>query len=341
MSDDPFATEEPVTVIDRLQVRPGCQGEVLRRIDRDYAPPAAERGLEHVGCWVLPPFERARESSEIVLQWRYASLGALWSARGAEEVDPQIAGFWTDLAPLLTGRTRNLGRPGSMPIPPRADEGAPIGLSARTIRFFAAGENIASAAARLKALGMNGGINAGGYTFLPGGITVEGGEAELELEGIGPAVEAVRIEPVAGGLRRLDLNTGVKRTILLRTMAGATPADVELLEDRLCGMAQHLREMLNWTLSRVVHSDGAVAWTHCIEQEYEDVAHVTGAYLNHPFHWAVADRLFHPEAPERVADAFFQSIYPLERSMLARFVAGPPNEPRFAGGALAAEWLDR
>jgi hypothetical protein len=46
-----------------------------------------------------------------------------------------------------------------------------------------------------------------------------------------------------------------------------------------------------------------------------------GDYLNHPYHWAVVERLFHPDAPERSADGFCHTLYPMTRSVLAEVAA--------------------
>lgn len=176
-----------------------------------------------------------------------------------------------------------------------------------------------AALAALSTLGLRGGINRGAYTFRPEELTVEfDGEAVPDLATTGTVAEAVILSPIAFGKRTPQLTGGVKRTILLRTMADATEDQVRGMEQQLVEYARHLPEMVNFGLSHVVRSTGETRWTHCYEQEFRDVADVTGAYLDHPAHWAVVDRLFHPEAPERAADAFFHSIYAVDRSVLAR-----------------------
>jgi hypothetical protein len=64
-------------------------------------------------------------------------------------------------------------------------------------------------------------------------------------------------------------------------------------------------------------SRGAVDWTHCIEQEAADPSVFVGDYLNHPYHWAVVERLFHPDGPEPSTNAFSHTLYPISRSVLA------------------------
>jgi hypothetical protein len=312
--------EAPVVMVDRLTVLPGCQREVIARIERDYRPLADERGIRHVGTWVFPPFERAGDSSEIIVQWEYASLPDFWVARGPEESDARLDAFWAALDPLLGGRTRQLGRPAGAldpvapPPPHEIRPGGPRGVALVEPRGGAA-----DWAARIEALGARGGVNDGGFTFRPGELTVDfAGHQPPALDSLGTVAELVLLAPaIELGFGDPDIAGGVKRTILLKTRADATPAAVALLERRLCEWGLILPETINWSVSRVASSRGGVAWTHCFEQEFADVADVTGAYLNHPGHWAIADRYFHREAPEQTADTFFHSIYPITRSVLA------------------------
>ncbi len=331
MASDRFDADAPVTVFDRLTVLPGCQREVLRRIEDEYRPLAAERGLRHLGTWTLPPFDRPGDSSDILARWEYPSLGALWIARGPEETDHRLSRFWTGLETLLVSRSRQLGRPrlidgmappGDKPTIFRRDAG-------RSIAFVRPGAAVdpVSALPLIEAGGARAGVNDGGHTFRPGELTIDAATYPGDLAEFGRIEDVVRLgRNIETGFRDPALGHGVKRTILLRTIAGTDAARIDLLERRLGEWARHLPELVNWCLSRVASTTGAVAWTHCFEQEFADVAQITGAYLNHPFHWAVIDRFFHPEAPERIADAFFQTIYPVRRSVLAE-LAGPTCGP--------------
>ena len=66
----------------------------------------------------------------------------------------------------------------------------------------------------------------------------------------------------------------------------------------------------------MLHVTGSVAWTHCYEQEFNDHHVVTHDYLEHPFHWAVADRFFGPEGPEKTVYEFVHTIRACDRSLL-------------------------
>ncbi len=325
VAPDRFGLGEPVCVFDRLTVRPGCQREVLRRFETDYQPLAATRGLRHVGTWTLPPFDRPNDPADILLHWEYPSLGAFWMARGTEEGDARLGDFWAGLGTLLISRSRQLGRPGL--IAGMAAPDAPVSGGSgrpRSIAFVRPAAPRDDSArtdmvARIEACGARGGFNAGAYTGRPDELTIDWDGADHGLlKAFGSIEDVVTLgDALDLGCREPDLRGGVKRTILLRTMTGARPGGVALMERRLGEWARHLPEMRNWSIAPVTATTGPIAWTHCFEQEFNDVADITGAYLNHPFHWAVVDRLFHPEAPERVADAFFHSIYPIANSVLA------------------------
>ncbi len=312
----------PIRIVDCLKVRPGCEEEVIERLARDYAPMARERKLRQLDLNVLPPVSLSGEPASIVVHWEYPSLSAFWSARGIEESDSRICAFWNNLAPLLVTRSRSVALDHFLGncIP---EEPAHLELGGRP-RFIALATPASPAAtsATLAAHGLRGGYNDKGYTFRPGDLTIELSEASPPLpDSIGDADEIVRLIPRETGLRDPNLAKGVKRTVLFRTVAGATPAQVELLEQRLKEFARLLPEMLNWTISRVAVEKGATGWTHCFEQEFATADDVTGPYLDHPYHWAVVDRLFHPEAPERIVDGYFHSIYAIDRSVLAEFAS--------------------
>jgi hypothetical protein len=322
---DRFGVDMPVDVIDRLAVRPGCQREVLRRMTDEYRPLADARGLHHIGTLMLPPFDRPDAAAEILIRWQYPSLGSFWAARGAEEGDERLSAFWTALDLFLIGRTRQLGRPGLIEGmgPPIAGFSPGTGRP-RAIAFVrpAAPHDAAGRAewiARIEALGGRGGFNAGAYTGRPDELTIDvDGKTHISFDALGTVEEVVTLgDSIDIGFREPKLRDGVKRTILLRTIGDALPEPIILMEQGLQAWARHLPEMRNWSIARVASASGPIAWTHVFEQEFADVADITGAYLNHPFHWAVVDRFFHREAPERVADAFFHSIYPITRSVLA------------------------
>ncbi|MDG3009762.1 Dabb family protein [Rhodococcus sp. D2-41] len=91
---------------------------------------------------------------------------------------------------------------------------------------------------------------------------------------------------------------GVYRALLLRVAPSAPPDVVQSFERDLLRMPAFVPAMHAWQLSRVDVAEGPCAWTHVWEQEFDDLAGLSGPYLNHPVHWAVVDRWFDPECPD-------------------------------------------
>lgn len=343
MSGDIFAVDQPVRVIDRLQVRPGKCQDVIDLFNQVYRPLAEQRGLEWVDCWAAPPFEREAAGVELVIHWQYPSLGALWAARGVEDTDSRLLHFWHDqLAPLLISRTRQLGRSGPLqtlpasgpaPVVPAIYRGARHILFLRPEAAVPVSDQPLWLAALHSLAGSDGirtcdaGFNAGSYTGRDGEITCdllleEGATLPdrailASLPGLAVIDEVVTPAlPIAWGHEPRALTDGVKRTILLKVRDDASPEEAASLEQALIEWAQQLPEMACWSLSRVAAASGSVAWTHCYEQEFTVASAVLGSYLNHPFHWAVVDRYCHPEAHQQTADRFFHSVRATAQSVL-------------------------
>lgn len=345
---DPFQANEPVFVFDNLVVRPGNRQAVLDLFERVYKPMAAERGLLFVAIHQQPPFERQGASGEILIHWQYPSLGALWGARGIEETDPRLSAFWRDLMPLIESRTRRLSRPELMNVDsllgPQAGPEAKV-AGTRAIAFLRpetevqpgdwpqwvdrlhglAGKNVADNSG---IVGSYAGFNHGGYTGRAGEITLDlvldSATADASLAQLPSLLpDAVHVDEVvipgpclAWGFAAKPMSDGVKRTILLKVRDDASAEGIHTMEQVLIEWAQQLPEMAAWSLSRVARSTGPVQWSHCYEQEFTTASAVLGSYLNHPFHWAVVDRYFHPEGHEQVANVFFHSIHAISESIL-------------------------
>lgn len=113
----------------------------------------------------------------------------------------------------------------------------------------------------------------------------------LRIDGAdhGPGVSGVA-EPRSAGT--------VFRTLLLRADPAA-PALAEFEAD-LLRMPRHIPSIRAWRLSRVDRAIGSTQWTHVWEQEFTDLAGLSGAYLAHPVHWGLVDRWFDPECPESI-----------------------------------------
>src|SRR5690606_3995947 len=69
-------------------------------------------------------------------------------------------------------------------------------------------------------------------------------------------------------------------------------------------MPRYIRTIRSWQLATTCEATGSRPWTHVWEQEYEDLAGLTGAYMMHPFHWAHIDRWYDPESPHWLVDPY-------------------------------------
>lgn len=344
-----YGLHEPVDVFDSLRVKAGNQKEVISLFETEYRPLAEERGLHWQGLWPLPPFERGQSTTELLVHWRYPSLQGLWQARGTEETDQRLPAFWSRIEALVESRTRKLGRPGGLMTGFRTEaeavaSGRPLAEGVqRYLAFVRPGASLSAdeesdwvaAAGEIDGvLTSYSGFNEGGWTFKPGEMTWD-----ISVSGAATAPSAEKLlgvlpgnaeideivtlsECLDSGFRNPDLGEAVKRTIFLRTREDASPDAVRLMEEGLMEYARLLPEMVNWVLSRVDAATGPVSWSHCFEQEFASADHILGAYQNHPYHWAVVDRYFHPESHERAADAFSHTVRPIRRSVLAELM-GP------------------
>jgi hypothetical protein len=334
---DPYRTDQPVIVVDDITAKPGQQQALFALLTGPYAELAATRQLQLKQSVLLPPFERAGESSQLLFVWEYPSLNALWQARMPEEGDAQLAELWSRINALSLRRTRRLGRPEPMtgcgrdPVTPPPVAEIPGAL--RRILFVAPPGELdaaarqrwaAAAAAFPGALRSQAGFHEG-YSFLPGQMTWDiTTKPEIGLDTLlaalpGPAqlTDAVELgETLGSGVREPDI-AGIKRTILLQAAPTLDAGQLAALEQVSNETPHYLTDLRNWRFSRVARSHGSTPWTHCIEQEVFDAAVFMSSYLNHPYHWAIVDRYFHPEGHERSAVAFSHTLYPIARSALA------------------------
>jgi hypothetical protein len=334
-----FEAEKPVAMIDRFYITPGNQQAVYTLVTQDYAAHVAPRGVRLKGAWLTPPFERPGVGSELFAIWEYATLDTLWGARMAEEDDSGARELWAKLDLLTESRSRQIARAAPMHVlapeennfvPNRAESSRHTILFVRPAKPLAEAEQTAwVSAAEAVAKFPNIVISRAGFhqesSFMPGHFTWDiGVRAALDLTALlnalpGKAEIVDRVElapPLDAGLREPGLS-GTKRTVLLRSKSNLNELIIEAFEQTIAATPRYITGILNWRLSRVADNGGAMGWTHCFEQEVADVSIFSGDYLNHPYHWAIVERLFHPDAPERVAVGFSHTLYPIKWSVLA------------------------
>jgi hypothetical protein len=331
-----FQLDQAVDVFDRLEVKQACVQEVLARFDNEYKPMASERGLAFVASWCLPPLELVNATSYVFFHWQYPDVAALWRARGSEEADARLPGFWRNLAPLLVSRERHLGRQQRLDIKPLGPPPAfsPPIRGHRLLAFVRPEPPLQDSTPLQWVTAGNdelnyshAGVNGGGYSRNEGEITWDISAANRldntrlikHLPVPGKLDEVVSLgDCVAYGQSDTSLANGVKRTVLFDLVEGATAENIHNMEKVLSTWGQQLEQMANWRLSRVASTTGDIQWRYCYEQEFTELDVVLGDYLNHPYHWSVADRYFHPESHLQVANRFFHTIKPITESVLNR-----------------------
>jgi hypothetical protein len=341
--DENYAVNQPVAVFDQLVVKAGMRQAVIALFESDYIPLARERGLHYLGHYCLPVINTGNSPANLLFQWQYSTVESLWTARGVEENDQRLPDFWLRLAPMLESRSRQLGRPihfdtlAAAGAEPQKQLPAQNAQYRRWVAFVKPAKVLdkklcLQCAADIDQLSApeaiefsSAGINAGSYTYRESEITwdllLEKNATPDQYSNLLPegAIldEYIGLgECIAWGSSTADLSRGVKRTILFDLHAHVLADEVKQLEQVLAQWAQQLKQIANWSLSKVHSASGAIQWTHCFEQEFTDPEAILNDYLNHPFHWSVADRYFHAEAPEAVANQFFHSVRPISTSII-------------------------
>lgn len=138
---------------------------------------------------------------------------------------------------------------------------------------------------------------------LPG--SVGGLGATWDATGDAPpegAAQVVALVPVRSKVVPLAAARRVKRTLLLTVRDGADPEAVARFEADVAAMPEHIATIRSWALSRVDQQRTPSLWTHVWEQEFADVAGLSGEYLTHPYHWTYVDRWFDGEVPDSIVE---------------------------------------
>jgi hypothetical protein len=140
------------------------------------------------------------------------------------------------------------------------------------------------------------------------------------LDACADQVETVRYEQGAVCLQQPGLTNGVQRTLLVHVHPTADSAEVVKWERALADMARYIQTIRDSSVSRVdeVDNPSGQPWTHVWEQEYETLDGLTGAYMQHAYHWAWVDRWFDPQQPVHIVDTtLVHAMCDLDRSILS------------------------
>lgn len=114
-----------------------------------------------------------------------------------------------------------------------------------------------------------------------------------EVTGVG--YRLTRKAPSPGG-------TTIWRALLFSCLPHADPALVRELEERTLLLPKYVPEIRAWGLNRAAWSEGRKPIHFVWEQEYDDIAGLTGPYMETPVHWGLVDAWFDSDCPEFVVD---------------------------------------
>ncbi len=82
------------------------------------------------------------------------------------------------------------------------------------------------------------------------------------------------------------------------------------------------RNVLNGSSSTPVAPSSR--WTHVWEQEFTGIDALLGQYMHHPVHWALVDRWFDAECPDRiVTDRVYHSFCTMSETIIDSHRSAP------------------
>lgn len=299
---------EPILRLDEITAVPGQRNALLARFDTEYVPQARERGMELTDV--------SGSGDALTLQWAMPDVAGFWRTRRKAMADPSVVRFWADVTPLIATRSRSWPQhPFSSVVPEGGDPPPPTSHHIVLLRSADDPPSVRlSSGATWFGAHLPGSVGGAAAASLE--LAMEEG-SDVRLADVPNAVDVVVLgERCGGGVRDSDIRNAVKRTLLLRVASDAPPDAVAQFEADLLGMPHHITAIRNWRLSRVESSRGG--WTHCWEQEYQDVSGLREDYMNHPYHWAYVDGWFDHEDPKCiVAPDVVHVFYEVPDSLLA------------------------
>jgi hypothetical protein len=101
------AGKETIYYLDQITPKPGLAQAVLDLYMTKYVPAAQERGMTLVHRWVAPPMWLKEQSNTLYIIWTVQGARAWWQASYFGRRNPEVAGFWEALEPMLVSRHRS------------------------------------------------------------------------------------------------------------------------------------------------------------------------------------------------------------------------------------------
>ncbi len=134
-------------------------------------------------------------------------------------------------------------------------------------------------------------------------------------------LDAAAYEVARFGVCDAGLQNGVCRVLLVAVEKKASAAARQEFANDLARMPDYIPEIINWGMNTVSASHGEREWTHVWEQEFAEVEHLTGPYMNNAYHWGFVDRWFDSEMPEQIIPSgdLRHSASTLQTSVIARY----------------------
>jgi hypothetical protein len=145
----------------------------------------------------------------------------------------------------------------------------------------------------------------------------EGAAARLKTEA-GITVDGVTYNSGWGDRREPEIGAGIWRALIFSVAEGTPPPVRAQFEQELMLMPRYVNAIRNWSLSRVIESEGARRWTHVWEQEFHDMAGLEGDYMLHPIHWGLVDGWFDIECPHQIVDpVLIHTVGRIDRTIMS------------------------
>ena len=91
----------PIWILDEVMTKPGQGPAFLAAYMERYAPNAQARGMTLAHRMVEPAMWRDDAPNRVLFIWTLPSAGAVWGSKQAARLDPDVAKWWNEEAPVF------------------------------------------------------------------------------------------------------------------------------------------------------------------------------------------------------------------------------------------------
>ncbi len=99
--------KETIYVVDQITPKVGQAKAFLDAYMAKYAPAARERGMTLVHRWISPPMWLEEQTNTLTIIWSVQGAPAWWHMSHLGRRNPDVAGFWKAVAPMIENRHRS------------------------------------------------------------------------------------------------------------------------------------------------------------------------------------------------------------------------------------------